>query len=109
MSERAILSKRKYQGDEYYDIFYSERLDLTPALSSWEEMDNFYNARKAFHDELYHPLNLTQFKLKEGEMVVFDNRYAILLFMSINLTNDNSGGFCMEERFMTRIRRLRKN
>ena len=73
LTERPLLSKIKCEGEDYYEIFFSERLDLT-AVKDIPKLEEWFAAKKDFHDNLYHPGNIEEFKLKEGDMVVFDNR-----------------------------------
>ena len=73
LTDRPVLEKTEWEGEDYFQIQFSERLDLSPAVDI-EASEKWFAAKQEFHDDLYHPGNLEEFKMREGDMVIFDNR-----------------------------------
>ena len=56
-------------------IFFSGRLDISPHKNrSVQQVEEFYAAKKAFLELLYHPSCRRDFKLDDGDVLIFDNR-----------------------------------
>ncbi|XP_066923820.1 gamma-butyrobetaine dioxygenase-like [Clytia hemisphaerica] len=69
--ERPIID---FSGDRYHGIYHINFQRDYANRGSVEEVKTFYKALRQFTGLLIHPENIFQFKLKPGDVIVFDNQ-----------------------------------